>query len=187
MGKGSAQRPTDKAAFDSGYERIFGRQAKSEAALQAIVDFSQERGLYEDMPIENDRIGGLFMEAYEKDLFIRMGGKLRADQQSMGTNDEMKDGLYDLFEDVAAKLKYEPLTRSEQHQQLERIVSPEFTGKITTPNQTCGNCKHWPRHHDHHPARCANIDLVDMIDTDGGYWGFESPADFSCSLWKAKP
>ena len=54
-------------------------------------------------------------------------------------------------------------------------------------NQTCGNCKHWPRHHDHHPARCANIDLVDMIDTDGGYWGFESPADFSCSLWKAKP
>jgi len=31
-------------------------------------------------------------------------------------------GWYDLFEDVAAKVKYEARTRKEQHQQLERIV-----------------------------------------------------------------
>jgi len=184
MGKGSAQRPTDKAAFDSGYERIFGRQAKSEAALQAIVDFSQEHGLYEDMPIENDRIGALFMEAYEKDIFIRMGGKLRADQQSMGTNDEMKDGLYDLFEDVAAKLKYEPLTRSEQHQQLERIVSSEFTGKITTPNQTCGSCKHWEHDAELEVGECHGRPSAFVGDRS---IGFRPPADFGCNRWEAKP
>ena len=171
MGKGSSQRPTDKAAFDSGYERIFGQQAKSEAALQAIVDFSQEHGLYEDMPIENDRIGALFMEAYEKDLFIRMGGKLRAGQQSMGTDDgknwhpvDPRPGVY------AIK------------------ASPEFTGTINLPNQTCGNCKHWESYQGDPPI-CKNTKVTSLLSScvhNGGTEYLEPPADFGCNRWEAK-
>lgn len=130
MSKGSSQRPTDKAAFDSGYERIFGPQAKSEAALQAIVDFSQEHG------------------------------------------------LYDLFEDVSAKLKYEPITRSEQHQQLERI------GRMTLANQTCGNCNHWEHDAELEVGECHGRPSAFVGDRS---IGFRPPADFSCSLWSAKP
>lgn len=32
---------------------------------------------------------------------------------------------YDLFDDVIAKLRFEPLSRQEQHAQLERIVAAE--------------------------------------------------------------
>lgn len=32
---------------------------------------------------------------------------------------------HDLFEDVIAKLRFEPLSRQEQHAQLERIVAAE--------------------------------------------------------------
>jgi len=119
MGKGSSQRPTDKAAFDSGYERVFGK-----TRIHTTCSHGNTRS------IDPSKFGFLF----------------------------------------------QCLTCGEK-----------FNNPTSKQNQTCGNCKHWSRHHDHHPARCANIDLVDMIDTDGGYWGFESPADFSCSLWKAKP
>lgn len=64
-------------------------------------------------------------------------------------------------------------------------ASPEFTGKITLPDQTCQTCKHWeksmgyPRHH------CANIAVIDMLDADS-WAAFETPADFGCTLWSSK-
>ena len=152
MGKGSSQRPTDKAAFDSGYERIFGKP-EYKTYGQPMGTVNGENWHPVELPTEARR---------------QMNSRIRAMAEAIirGT------GMTQAMQDGSART-VDPY--------------PEFTGKITTPNQTCGNCKHWSRHHDHHPARCANIDLVDMIDTDGGYWGFESPADFSCSLWKAKP
>lgn len=37
----------------------------------------------------------------------------------------MTDARHDLFEDVIAKLRFEPLSRQEQHAQLERIAEEE--------------------------------------------------------------
>lgn len=37
---------------------------------------------------------------------------------------------YDLAEDVLAKIRHEPLTRGQQHEQLRRLVSFAFAGMV---------------------------------------------------------
>lgn len=54
-----------------------------------------------------------------------------------------------------------------------------FAGKITMPQQTCGSCKHFS-------GRCEHLSIWNMIETDGGYWAFEPPADFGCNQWEEK-
>jgi hypothetical protein len=46
VSKGSNQRPG--TGYADNWDRIFGRKAKSEQALQELTDLSQELGLYDD-------------------------------------------------------------------------------------------------------------------------------------------
>ena len=62
--------------------------------------------------------------------------------------------------------------------------SPVFTGKITMPNQTCGNCRNWYAP-ESESGRCLNDAVLNMVVADGAF-DFDTPADFSCSLWEAK-
>jgi hypothetical protein len=53
---------------------------------------------------------------------------------------------YDLFEDVAAKLRYEKLTRQQQHAELARIVYTERTRWIEACNTVSDGAERARRH-----------------------------------------
>ena len=70
-----------------------------------------------------------------------------------------------------------------------------FTGKITMPQQTCGNCKHWelfPRivaevlgsNWDNRGV--CNGELAEFIDGGGSGIDFAPPEEFGCKKWEEK-
>lgn len=67
----------------------------------------------------------------------------------------------------------------------------QWTGKITMPHQTCGNCKHYTKHGvtgrngDCTWFVCKNPVLMDMVGPDT-YGRFQPPADFGCNRWETK-
>lgn len=63
-------------------------------------------------------------------------------------------------------------------------ANPEFTGTITLPNQTCGNCRHYVKEYSW--FECTNEVVAKMAKADAGP-SFEPPADFGCNRFEAKP
>ena len=184
MSKGSSYRPTDKAAFDSGYERIFGKNVELKTYGQSMGTNDGENWHPVEMPPEIQR---------------QMNSRIRAVTEAIIRGNvmtqEMKDGSVRTVDPYPGAGKPQPLNTIGIAQGRRFVVHGENgpstigelypdTGKITMPNQACGNCKHYVKEYSW--FECENLIVRTMVKADEGGITFESPADFGCNRWAPK-
>lgn len=184
MSKGSSYRPTDKAAFDSGYERIFGKNVELKTYGQSMGTNDGENWHPVEMPPEIQR---------------QMNSRIRAVTEAIIRGNvmtqEMKDGSVRTVDPYPGTGNPQPLKTIGIAQGRRFVVHGENgpsaagelypdTGALIPLNQNCGNCKHWRPMVEGCDTICMHPDVLRMCAEGSG--GLKTTADFGCNRWKAK-
>jgi hypothetical protein len=172
VSKGSKQRPG--TGYADNWDRIFGKKAKSEQALQELTDLSQELGLYDLTDARQPATKLMTLSEAQKAGYSMEHDNCGPSASGAVIRVGKWDGALNCLQFIDVRPDVDADVFSQRWSKADEFY------KGVPPAKTCQHCKHKD------DSYCTHPKIEDLTRRWGCIHDTKLPYDFGCVHWEGK-